>query len=249
MIRIRDALRALAALQNDPEDTSQVFHIIDALSGGTGERVLRRLRRSPSGRALLRSRRPLRDTLTQRSELEALPAGSVGRAYLDFIDAEGITSEGLAAASRISGGREAWANVDGELAYVAERMRDSHDLWHVVTGYRGDLVGEAALLAFTLAQTWNPGVGFIVAFGLLRLDGPGERREIVRGFRRGRGGAWLPDQPWETYLPLPLDQVRRRLRLGSSATYVERRPRGYKDARLAADVASKESAAPPQAGT
>jgi len=50
---------------------------------------------------------------------------------------------------------------------LRNRMRDTHDLWHVVTGYKGDLVGEASLLAFLFAQTRNPGVGFIVAVALL----------------------------------------------------------------------------------
>ena len=60
--------------------------------------------------------------------------------------------------------REVW-NVrekGSDLDYISDRMRDTHDLWHAVTGYKGDLIGEASLLGFSLAQTHNPGIAMIV---------------------------------------------------------------------------------------
>ena len=73
---------------------------------------------------------------------------------------EQISPDGLVAASEEVNrtGRE---NEDRNR--FGMRMRDSHDLWHCVTGYSRDLVGEASLLAFTFAQTRNPGIGAIVA--------------------------------------------------------------------------------------
>lgn len=50
-------------------------------------------------------------------------------------------------------------------AGVSGRMRDTHDLWHVLTGYSGDVLGETALLGFIFAQTGNPGVALIIALG------------------------------------------------------------------------------------
>ena len=44
-----------------------------------------------------------------------------------------------------------------------------HDLWHVVTGYGRDELGEACLLAFTYAQNKNRGVGFIAFVGCFKL--------------------------------------------------------------------------------
>ena len=41
-------------------------------------------------------------------------------------------------------------------------MRDQHDLWHTLTGYRGDLLGKTDMLAFTFAQVKHPGVGFLI---------------------------------------------------------------------------------------
>ena len=43
----------------------------------------------------------------------------------------------------------------GPTTRIHQRMRDTHDLWHAATGYKGDVVGELAVLAFTLAQNFG----------------------------------------------------------------------------------------------
>src|SRR2546423_8764800 len=98
-VRVPEALRALRALLNDPDDTAQVFRIIEALSGGAPDRLLHRMRRSPTGSKLLRERPDLLTRLTDRAALEKLPLGTLGREYLRFLDSEGITPEGLRQAS------------------------------------------------------------------------------------------------------------------------------------------------------
>lgn len=211
-----DAVRALRRLIADPEDTSQVFRIVEALSGSTGERLRGRLKRSSDGRRLLRERPSLLELIQDREYLRGLPEGSLGRAYLSFLEAEGISAEGLVDASeRGYGGRE---QTDEEV-FVSSRMRDSHDLWHVVTGYHGDLIGEVSLLAFTFAQTRNLGVGLIVLAGLLKAPNPDTRRLIIAGFLRGRRASWLPAAPWERLLDRPLSEVRAELGIGDPPAY------------------------------
>jgi ubiquinone biosynthesis protein COQ4 len=100
-------------------------------------------------------------------------------------------------------------------------MRDMHDLWHVITGYQTDLLGEAALLAFSSAQLRHPGIGFIAAIALVLTDTPYYRRFIVKGFRQGRNAAWLPAQPWEELLSKPLSEVRERLGIVAVGPYAE----------------------------
>jgi len=100
------------------------------------------------------------------------------------------------------------------------RMRDTHDLWHALTGYQGDVLGELALLAFLLGQHWHPGVALVVA-GAFSKGLAGEGGWLVaEGFVRGKRAAWLPSQPWEELLPLPVAEVRARLHVGAPPTYV-----------------------------
>lgn len=212
------ALRAVSTLMRDPDDTAQVFTIIEALSGaGHADRLRARFAADPVGARLLRERPNLLPRLVDRAALRRMPAGSLARAYLDFVESEGITAEGLVEAS--VRGETADRQIPPEIAFVRARMRDTHDLWHALLGYRGDTVGEAALLAFTLAQTWNPGIGLVVAAAFLRPFSPEARRLMRDAFRRGRRAAWLPAIDWEPLLPLPVDEVRALLRVGEPRAY------------------------------
>jgi ubiquinone biosynthesis protein COQ4 len=212
-----EALSALRALARDPDDTGQVFKIVAALSGNTQQRILRRLQTSSVGQRLLSERRSLLPLLADRERLHALPKNSLGRAYLRFCEQAGITADGLVAASQEGDMTEL---SPGE-QYVHARMRDIHDLIHVVTGYQTDLVGEASVLAFTLAQTKNPGLALIVGLAYLRPRGPqAHARPVMReAFARGRKAAWLPAADWEALLERPLADVRRELGIGELAEY------------------------------
>lgn len=226
-IRIGDAFKALRSLLRDPDDTSQVFRIIDALSGRNGDRTLARMRRNRTGQELLRSKPELLTKLTDRAAMEKLPEGSLGRAYLRFLDSEGITAEGLLQAS-VDGHKDVKPLMDPDFYFVRDRLRDTHDLWHTVTGYKGDLVGEAALLAFSFAQTWNPGVGLIVITALVEGRDPSIRKLIAGGFSRGLRAAWLPAVRWEELLDKPLSEVRRALNVGEPVAYATLRTANFK---------------------
>lgn len=208
--RIRTVIDATRAAIADPEDTAQAFRIAEALSFNAPNRMLARFRADRDGARLLCQRDDILAVLQDRETIAAMPEGSLGRAYLAFLDSEGITAQGLVEASQDGFGDEIDAS-DGDDAFVRRRMRDTHDLWHTVTGYKGDLLGEASLLAFTFAQTHHPGVGFLAGIGLVLADDARVRPMIVDGFLRGRRARWLPPTDWAELLPMPLDQVRERL--------------------------------------
>lgn len=145
-----------------------------------------------------------------------LPASSLGRAYLDFMRRDNLSAEFLVEVSAASAGA---APVDADSDYIGRRLRDTHDLWHVLTGYRGDLLGEAALLTFTFAQTHNFGIGVVAAVAALRADEPDARRLLLDAFARGARAAWLPAVAWEELLSIDLGQVRDQLRVGAPPVY------------------------------
>lgn len=211
-VRLREAWDAIRALIRDPDDTSQVFRIVRALAGRTQERTFERFVRSEHGPRILAERRSLLATLSDRAYLESLPEGTLGRTYADFTAREAISADGLVDASDAVD-REEDAPIDPERMLFGQRLRDSHDLWHVVTGYGRDLFGEAALLAFTYRQTRNRGIGFIVLVAYLKANGAmaGERALIRDGWRRADSARWLPGADWEALLTRPLDEVRRTL--------------------------------------
>lgn len=222
-LRPLDAWCALQRLFANPDDTAAVFEIIDALPGRSGERAFRRFAASPTGQKVLQAERELLDVLNDREALLALPEGSLGRTYAAFTATEQISADGLVAASQGDGARQ--LDPDPGAQRFFNRLRDSHDLEHVVSGFGRDLRGEGALLALGLAQLWTPGIGLIVGMAWLRGDRE-ERRVIQDGWRRGRRAAWLAGVDWEALLPRPLDEVRRRLRLDPPPVYEAARSEG-----------------------
>jgi ubiquinone biosynthesis protein COQ4 len=219
------AIRAMRALLRDPDDTARVFDVISALGGRNGERAFERFRRTDTGARVLAEGRSLLAVLSDRERLLALPPESLGRRYAEFMGRERISAEGLAEASLAAG--HADPSLSPERRLFGARLRDMHDLWHVVTGYGRDLLGEASLLAFSYAQTRNRGVGFIVATAWWKARRAPEFRRMLRdGYRRGRSSAWLPAADWEALLARPLEDVRAELRVGSPPRYSEHRSSG-----------------------
>ena len=216
------ALRAARAVAADPDDLPQVFTIIEALSGDTLARITRRMCADSTGARLISTRPDIVELLADRDALARLPDGSLGRAYLAFVEREKISADGIREAA--AQGMIRVSSMPAPLDWTSARLRDTHDLWHAATGYSGDVLGETALLAFTLAQTWNPGIALIIAIGISKTFGlPDATRTILDGFRRGLAAKWLPAQDWESLLALPLAEVRRRLALEMPAVYRELR--------------------------
>ncbi len=210
----RRAWKALRTLIADPERTDQVFELIQALGGANPERIYQSSRTRPEGRRLLAERPSLLDALSDLERLERLPDGSFGRAYAAFMREEHLAARGLLDAAASAGTRR--AELDPERRWFFDRVRDMHDLWHVLTGDGRDVAGEAANLAFTYGQTRSRGIGVLVLTAALL--GPKHldlrwQRYLLRAWRRGRKAAPLPLARYEELLPLRLDVVRRRLRI------------------------------------
>ena len=72
------ALRAIRELLRNPDDTEQVFEIIDALSGNVGERLYLRFVGTETGRPILGERRSLLATLADRPRREVAARRGLG---------------------------------------------------------------------------------------------------------------------------------------------------------------------------
>lgn len=215
------ALRALFALFRDKDDTQQVFEIMRALNGDASRKAYARLLATPDGGRIAYERIELAPKLMDPAWLARFPAGSVGAAYRAFITSENLSAEGLAEESR-KGVAAGAVEAPHPYAWFGRRMRDTHDIWHVLTGYGRDALGEACLVAFSYQQT--KGLGWaLIAFGALtRARGRGAkpyRMAIREGFRRGKACAWLPGEDYERLLAEPLETARRRLGLAPAAAY------------------------------
>jgi ubiquinone biosynthesis protein COQ4 len=220
-IRPMKALRALRILLKNKEDTAQVFEIMRALSGRSVPNGYAQLLATPTGGAIAYRRQELAEILSDRAFLERLPEGSVGRAYLQFTTTENISAQGLIEESRKA--IEDEIDLEHPYTWYGRRLRDVHDLWHVLTGYGRDALGEASLVAFSYAQTKSHGFGLIGFAGALKLrqESPSQpmMRAVWEGYRNGRKAAWLPGEDYVRLLSEPLSAARARLKINRPVVY------------------------------
>lgn len=218
-LEVARAMKAIRALLADPNSTDQVFVILDALGGRILERTTKNMKADPVGRRMLANPPRLMEKLLDRKALAALPENTLARRYLRFVTDEGITADGLVAADvrrRIT---------QSDMAFVQGWLRDTHDLKHALTGYHGDLIGEAALLAFDLAQHPSLGLALIVVSAYVRFGAitselePNARRMVREGFLRGLRARTLIHVDYAEALERDLDQLRTELRLGPEPKY------------------------------
>jgi ubiquinone biosynthesis protein COQ4 len=217
------ALRSLRRLLNDKEDTGQVFEIMRALNGSSTAKGYHRLLQTREGGRMAYERIEFAHRLMDDAWLDSLPEASVGAAYRSFIRSERISAEGLIEISRQ--GAKA-VDEPHPYAWMGRRTRDVHDIWHILSGYHRDGLGEACLVAFSYAQTGGLGWALIAAGAAFRARNAKTspyKRAIWQGYRRGKAAKWLLGEDYERLMAEPLEAARRRLNI-TPATYYDAIP-------------------------
>ncbi|MBB5746393.1 Coq4 family protein [Brevundimonas variabilis] len=219
-LRPLTALRAFRKLIADKEDTRQVFEIMRALSGRSIGRGYNRMLRTVEGGRQAFLREELAHYLDDPTWLAQFEPGTVGATYRDFRNARGFTAEGLADEARKIG-----APVDAQhpVVWYSRRIRDVHDIWHVLTGYGTDALGEACVVSFSYAQTGNLGflaIGWGAAREIQRENRAiPARRAVWQAYRNGRAARWLPGLNYEALFAEPLETARARLGIRPASLY------------------------------
>jgi ubiquinone biosynthesis protein COQ4 len=216
----RRAWRLLREVIRNPEDTETVYAFFEAVGGDHDDAHFRRFAAAPDGPRLLAARPRLVEALADEARLAALPEASLGRCYLGFMRARGFAPSGLLEARER--GHRSRVRDDAEHEWFYDRLNVMHDLWHVLTGYGTDELGEAALIAFSHAQIPNRSFPLLLLAAVcvgpksFRLVWP---RYLWRAYRRGRRAKLLTAAPYEELLPLPCAEVCARLGIGTAARW------------------------------
>lgn len=214
------ALGAFRRLIRDKEDTVQVFRIMQALSGRSVSRGYQRMLSTVEGGRQAFLREELAHKLDDPAWLARFQPGTVGAAYRHFREARGFTADGLAEVER-----EVVPFIDAPhpVVWYSRRLRDVHDIWHVLTGYGTDALGEACVVSFSYGQTRNLGFAFIGwgAAREIRREAPSipARRAVWQAYRNGKAARWLPALDYEALFEQPLETVRARLNIRPADIY------------------------------
>ena len=218
----RTAFDAIRKLLANGDDTTQVFRIMRALNVGNSETNYARLIATEEGGRLAYERVELAGRFTDKAFIAQFAPGTVGAAYREFLEATGYSADGLAEASRIN--RE--EDMPHPYAWFGRRVRDTHDIWHVLTGYKADeSLGEACLVAFSYAQVGGLGWAFIggaAALKSLKVTGNSLFAKAVwEGYRHGRKARWISGEDYEALMAEPIDAARARLGIATPHAYLK----------------------------
>lgn len=201
------AVGSAAVALSNPARADMVAAVGD-LTGGPALRLLRRrVEATRDGRDMLDGLQPERFPSGGSSALvnmRKLPEGSLGREYARFMDTRGFTPESRPLVRFVDDPCDAW---------VLQRYRDVHDLWHVLTDMPTTVLGELAQKWFEAAQTGLPVAVLSAVVGPVRLSSE-ERRVLVRDLipwavSCGRGAADLIAIRYEDYLSCDVEELRK----------------------------------------
>lgn len=218
------ALRHFRELIKNKEDTTQVFYVIEALNGNSFQKSFLKFAKTEKGQKRISENRYLPTVLDNHDWLKTLPAGSLGRAYLEFMTTEGLTAQGLVDEYTASGIQRDFGHP--HMNIYGDRSRDTHDMLHVLTGLGRDALGEASVLGYTYALHGGLGVIFIAYGAALEIrktapKGTPVLKSVREAQRIGKAAKDLVYEDLMELLPLPLKEVRKRLNITLPTAYHE----------------------------
>jgi ubiquinone biosynthesis protein COQ4 len=197
--RVRIGIQALEVLKDHPADPNYGPLFNATIDTGTYVTMARALRTTAEGRRLLDERPTLQGRELDLDALGHLPEGTLGHEFVRYFRDNKISPF------------ETTFEIRSDMDYLSKRYRETHDLFHVITGYGTDVMGEMELQAFVLGNLRVPSAAFVLAFAsVMRLESQGTSqlrgylRRLRAAHRRGRDSRSLLSVPFETLWEQPL---------------------------------------------
>lgn len=146
--------------------------------------------------------------------LSALPKGTLGHEYAAHMTALKFDPD-----------FHPQIPVQDQRMFLRMHLYETHDIWHVVTGFKTDVAGELGLQAFYLAQfPIGPVPPVLLAAGLLntalyaRDDADRRMTAIADGWKLGKQAKQLFGERWADLWQEPLSTIRQRYNLTRDIT-------------------------------
>jgi ubiquinone biosynthesis protein COQ4 len=215
-------LHHFGKLIEDKEDTEQVFHIIEATKGKRSLAQANDFLRSSEGQRLMREGVDIPAMLDDHARWADCGPNSVAAHYIAFMKRESLSAAGLVAESH------KWAPPESlpqdQTQWYFDRQRDTHDLFHVLTGYGRDALGEASLLGFSYEQNHNNGILFIAYAGARQIKKVSGTKApifaaIKEGRRLGKAAGKISHQDIAALMREDIGEARARLNIGKPEVY------------------------------
>jgi ubiquinone biosynthesis protein COQ4 len=199
--------QAVVRVMGDSTKTHEIHRVEEITGRPRYRRLLEELKATPEGQRILAERPELSTDLVDYAALRALPADTLGGAYVRHLDDNHITADYQAAATR---------HVDDpDMAYLMRRFRQTHDVWHALLGLGINGHEEVIIHWFSYGQLHLPVSALIMVFGTMKhllFEGRwgAMRHSMLEAYRAGRDAAPLLGAYWEDQWEDPIAVVRER---------------------------------------
>ncbi len=204
-------LKAILKYLKDPRQVDSVLKLGNVITDPENKQLfLTELRKNASIDKMISEKIGLHDSLLSQN-LSSYPEGSLGHSYHLYL-MENNLDPGFY--------KKLTNQVTNDSDYLQFRLRQTHDLWHVVTDFDTSEEGEAGLIAFYYAQLKTPLAGLITCLAFIhfyrkkRTELPKLFNTVTRGWQLGQSTQALLAVHWEEQLNTPLAELKKDLCLG-----------------------------------
>lgn len=200
-------------LVQDMNRTAEVFEVARELDDPAKmQPVVDHFKKTESGRVAFATR-PRVGKIDMQALL-ALPEGTLGRAYAEHMTALGLDPNFFPQ-----------YDIVDDLSYAKMHLYETHDIWHVVSGFKTDVPGELGLQAFYAAQfPQGPLPPVLIAAGMLNTvfknaqENESRLDALARGWFLGKQAKQLFGVRWGEMWERPIAEVRQDLGLAAPET-------------------------------
>lgn len=210
MMNSRDValtLRSVVRVLADSNRTADIHTVEEVTGRSIYRRLVDQYLATEEGRELFAERPELRKDLVDYDGLRRLPPGTLGREYANHLDNNHITADLQALPT---------THVeDPDVSYLMRRFRQTHDVWHPLTGLSTLPHHEVIIHAFSYGQLRLPVSALVIVFGSLKhvvLEGRWAvlKQGLYEAYAHGRDAAPLLPVYWEKMWGDPIEEVRAR---------------------------------------
>jgi ubiquinone biosynthesis protein COQ4 len=197
--------QAIVRVLGDSTKTHEIHRVEEITGRPRYRRLLAEMDDTPEGRRLMEERPELSSERVDYAFLRSLPATTFGGAYAHHLDANALSADYQAAATR---------HVDDpDIAYLMRRFRQTHDIWHTLLGLGIEGHEEVIIHSFSFGQLRLPVSALVIVFGtmkhiVLERRWGALRHSMLEAYRAGREAAPLMPVYWEDLWEEPLSTVR-----------------------------------------
>lgn len=221
-------VREVARARREGPVPETVFRLLRPFHGPEFDAIYDRVMSDETGRRILREGHGLHATLLDFDRLRSLPRGTLGSEYAGFMERNHIDIVSFAEASLRHMNREDYAT--DEAWTLANRLRDIHEIVHVISGYGTDELGEMCELAFNIREDPRPRASrFAIRVNLASFRRSGHRHAdtaIGQAFLRGSRVHLMVGADWEAMMDWQLADVRTHLGISDPEPYEPIPPTG-----------------------